>query len=141
VAGTNLGGAAREAGTMAVAAARGRHRPGMEIWAGETTVNVAGGGRGGRNQEVALSAGIALERDGRVVVASVGTDGIDGPTDAAGGIGDGGTVERGRRAGREANDALADNDAYPFLRATGDLLCSGPTGTNVGDVVVAWRSE
>jgi glycerate-2-kinase len=113
----------------------------MLVWCGETTVQVAGDGRGGRNQELALAAGIALEGDERVVVASLGTDGIDGPTDAAGGIGDGGTVERSLRAGRPAGDALDRNDAYEVMLASGDLLVCGPTGTNVGDLAVAWRSS
>ena len=135
---TNLTGEAREAGTDVASAARALG--GLHVWAGETTVAVLGPGRGGRNQELALAAGITLEGDDRVVVASLGTDGIDGPTDAAGAIGDGGTVRRGRRAGRDARAALEANDAYPYLEATGDLLITGPTGTNVGDLVIAWRS-
>ena len=112
----------------------------MLVWSGETTVTVTGEGTGGRNQELALAAGIALEGDRSVVVASLGTDGIDGPTEAAGAIGDGATAERGRRLGLDAGAALERNDAGGFLGETGDLLVTGPTGTNVGDVVVAWRS-
>jgi glycerate 2-kinase len=118
-----------------------RLRPGeMALFAGETTVTVTGAGRGGRNQELALAAGIALggDRSG-ALVASFATDGVDGPTDAAGGIGDGGTVPRGEGLGRDAAAALADNDARPYLEATGDLLRCGPTGTNVGDVMLAYR--
>jgi glycerate-2-kinase len=107
------------------------------VWAGETTVTVTGKGVGGRNQELALAAGIALAGREDVLVASFGTDGIDGPTDAAGGIGDGGTVARGAAAGRDAVAALGDNDALPYLEASGDLLRCGATGTNVGDVIVA----
>jgi glycerate 2-kinase len=106
------------------------------LWGGETTVTVRGDGLGGRNQELALAAAIALEgRDG-VLLAALGTDGTDGPTDAAGGVVDGGTVERGRAAGVDAEDALRRNDAYRFLQAAGDLLLTGPTGTNVNDVVL-----
>ena len=74
-------------------------------------------------------------------MASFATDGVDGPTDAAGGIGDAGTVARGEGLGREAAAALADNDALPYLEATGDLLRCGPTGTNVGDVMLAYRPK
>jgi glycerate-2-kinase len=103
---------------------------------GETTVTVRGRGRGGRNQELALALAIELEGRGGILAAALGTDGTDGPTDAAGAIVDGGTVARGAAAGLDALDALTRNDAYPFLRATGDLLVTGPTGTNVSDVVL-----
>jgi glycerate-2-kinase len=108
------------------------------IFAGETTVTVTGSGRGGRNQEAALF--VAAEIDGRsVTFLAGGTDGIDGPTDAAGGIVDGGTIGRGRRLGLDAAAALADNDAYPYLSATGDLIVTGPTGTNVADLwLIRW---
>jgi hydroxypyruvate reductase len=112
----------------------------MLLSAGETTVTVTGAGRGGRNQELALAAGVALERSRTgALVASFATDGVDGPTDAAGGIGDAATVARGERLGRVATAALAANDALPYLEAAGDLLRCGPTGTNVGDVMVAYR--
>ena len=103
---------------------------------GETTVTVVGGGRGGRNQELALAAAIELEEVEGVLAASMGTDGTDGPTDAAGAFADGGTVARGREAGMDAREALRRNDAWPFLRAAGDLIVTGPTGTNVNDVIV-----
>ncbi|MFH1330648.1 MAG: DUF4147 domain-containing protein [Actinomycetota bacterium] len=112
----------------------------MAVFAGETTVTVAGTGRGGRNQELALAAGLALDGDrSGALVASFATDGVDGPTDATGGIGDDGTVIRGRERGLDAAAALAANDALPYLEATGDLLRCGPTGTNVGDVMLAYR--
>lgn len=103
---------------------------------GETTVTVRGLGSGGRNQELALAIALELEGRGGIVAAALGTDGRDGPTRAAGGIVDGETVARGAAAGLDARDHLARNDAHPYLRATGDLLVTGPTGTNVCDVVV-----
>jgi glycerate 2-kinase len=134
-------GEAREVGTEVARRARhdrdaGRRRVAL-LWGGETTVTVKGDGRGGRNQEVALAAALTLEGLAGIAVGSVGTDGIDGPTDAAGALVDGGTVARGREAGLEPAAALARNDAYPFLCAAGDLLFTGPTGTNVNDVCVA----
>ena len=103
------------------------------IFAGEATVTVRGSGVGGRNQEAALAA--ALEIDGQTVTfLAGGTDGVDGPTDAAGGIVDGGTIGRGLAANFDPFAALADNDTYPFLAAAGDLIVIGPTGTNVADL-------
>lgn len=103
--------------------------------AGETTVTVTGSGLGGRNQEFALAAVPELAAFGRTaVLASVGTDGVDGPTDAAGAIVDSTTRERARRIGLDWESTLAANDAYHFLRPLGDLVMWGPTGTNVGDV-------
>ena len=103
--------------------------------AGETTVTVAGSGLGGRNQEFALASVPEVASLGRtVVLASVGTDGIDGPTDAAGALVDPTTRERARRIGLDWESTLAANDAYHFFRPLGDLVMWGPTGTNVGDV-------
>ena len=138
---TSLRGEAREVAAAVTAALRLRAGPGeMLLYAGETTVTVTGSGRGGRNQELALAAGIVLSTDGgEGLVASFGTDGIDGPTDAAGGIGDPGTVARGAAHGMDAVAALGDNDAGTYLEACGDLLRCGPTGTNVGDLVLAYR--
>ena len=109
--------------------------PTLLVGGGETTVTVTGEGRGGRNQELALAAAIALDGSTGVTVASLATDGTDGPTDAAGGIVDGGTADRARAAGLDPRKALATNDALPLLRAAGDLLVTGPTGTNVADIV------
>ena len=103
---------------------------------GETTVTVRGNGSGGRNQELALALAIELEGREGIVAAALGTDGTDGSTDAAGGMADGETVRRGAARGLDARDALSRNDSHPFLRATGDLLVTGPTGTNVCDVVL-----
>ncbi len=105
---------------------------------GETTVMVRGRGRGGRNQEFALAAAGRLA--GRPVAAlSAGTDGIDGPTDAAGAFVDGRTCERARQAGLDPAGALAANDSHSFFAALGDLHRCGPTGTNVMDIKVALR--
>lgn len=103
---------------------------------GETTVTVRGNGMGGRNQELALALAIELDGVDGIVAASLGTDGTDGPTDAAGGMIDCEALARGAARGLDARDHLERNDAYPFLRATGDLLVTGPTGTNVCDVVL-----
>ncbi len=103
--------------------------------AGETTVTVVGSGLGGRNQEFALAAVPDVAAFGRTAVfASAGTDGIDGPTDAAGALVDPTTRERARRIGLDWESTLAANDAYHFFRPLGDLVTWGPTGTNVGDV-------
>jgi glycerate 2-kinase len=115
-------------------------RPVALLLGGEATVTVRGRGRGGRNQELALALAIEIEGRDDVVAASLGTDGSDGPTDAAGGLVDGATVARGAEQGLTAADWLARNDSHPFLRATGDLIVTGPTGTNVSDVVLLLRS-
>ena len=142
---TELVGEAREAGRGLAEAARaersaGSGGPGGLVAAGETTVTVTGAGSGGRNQELALGAALALAGDEAVLLASAGTDGIDGPTDAAGAMADGTTLARAAELGLDPEAALADNDAYPFFDALGDLIVTGPTGTNVMDVqVVLWR--
>jgi hydroxypyruvate reductase len=112
-------------------------RPVCVVSSGETTVHVTGGGKGGRNQEFALAAAARLAHQTRpAVVASVGTDGIDGPTDAAGAIADETTLDRARTAGLAPDQFLANNNAYAFFDALGDLIHLGPTGTNVGDLQV-----
>ncbi|MFA6110658.1 MAG: glycerate kinase [Candidatus Latescibacterota bacterium] len=108
--------------------------PACIIGGGETTVTLRGTGRGGRNQELALAAAVRLAGWGRVTLLSAGTDGTDGPTDAAGAVVDGSTVERARQRGFQAADHLDRNDAYPLLAGTGDLLVTGATGTNVMDL-------
>ncbi len=104
------------------------------ISGGETTVTIRGDGLGGRNQEFALAAAIALDGLAGVVAFSGGTDGTDGPTDAAGAIADGLTVPRARQLGLNPSATLAANDSYHFFEALGDLVKTGPTGTNVMDV-------
>lgn len=109
--------------------------PACIISGGETTVTIRGDGLGGRNQEFCLAACMDLvELQPRVVILSGGTDGNDGPTDAAGALADPFTVTRGKDAGMEAAEFLNRNDAYHFFEKTGDLLMTGPTNTNVMDV-------
>ena len=106
------------------------------IAGGETIVRLMGKGRGGRNQELALAAAEGIAGLDNVAVFSIGSDGTDGPTDAAGGYVDGGTTAALARAEQSAAEALAENDAYPALNAVGGLIITGPTGTNVNDVAV-----
>lgn len=110
--------------------------PACILSGGETTVTLRGEGKGGRNQEFVLAATVALQGAEHVVVLSAGTDGTDGQTDAAGAVGDGHTVSRGRDKGLDAGDHLRRNDAYSFFHALGDLVITGPTRTNVMDVRV-----
>lgn len=111
------------------------------IAGGETTVNVRGGGKGGRNQEFALAAAVELAGEGAMAVLAAGTDGIDGPTDAAGAYVDGTTVARAASLGLDPGAHLENNDAYPFFEALGDLVVTGPTGTNVADLVIGWARK
>ena len=103
---------------------------------GETTVTVRGKGVGGRNQELALSAALNLKESEECVIASFSTDGIDGPTDAAGAIIDGFTLKRARQLGLDPEKYIANNDSYSFFSKLGDLIYTGATGTNVNDVSV-----
>jgi hydroxypyruvate reductase len=119
------------------ATARGQSRPLCVVSSGETTVTVTGPGKGGRNQEFALAAALAHEPGfGTYALASLGTDGIDGPTDAAGAIVDSTTLARAGAANLTPHTYLRENDSYPFFAALGDLIHTGPTGTNVGDLQV-----
>jgi hydroxypyruvate reductase len=134
-------GDARDAGRRAASGLVGllttAARPLCLVSSGETTVRVSGSGRGGRNQEFALAAAQVLaERDLPLMCASVGTDGIDGPTDAAGAMVDPSTWSRAVRAGADPVAALANNDVYAVFHTLGDLVSTGPTGTNVGDLQV-----
>jgi hydroxypyruvate reductase len=138
---TSIEGETREVARVHAAIAReviARGRPARPplclISGGETTVTLRGGGMGGRNQEFVLAAAMELAGAPSVVILSGGTDGTDGPTDAAGAIADGRTVSRARAAGMEAARFLADNDSYHFFKPLGDLLITGPTNTNVMDV-------
>ena len=104
---------------------------------GETVVQITGKGKGGRNQELALAAAEGIAGMDNAAVFSVGSDGTDGPTDAAGGYVDGETRSELLAAGLTVHGVLADNDAYHALKQTGGLIMTGPTGTNVNDVAVA----
>lgn len=134
-------GEAREAAAafarQALSIAADGPRPLCVIASGETTVKLpeGGHGRGGRNQELALALAL-LDAFGDYVFASVGTDGIDGPTDAAGAMVDGTTLGRAREKGLDAAAALQAHDSYPFFQSLGDLVVTGPTGTNVGDLAI-----
>ncbi|MBI5420118.1 MAG: glycerate kinase [Deltaproteobacteria bacterium] len=106
------------------------------IAGGETTVTVRGGGKGGRNQEFALAAAIEMEGEGGMSLLCGGTDGIDGPTDAAGAVSDGSTCARTEALGCRPRERLEDNDAYRVFSALGDLVRTGRTGTNVADLAI-----
>jgi hydroxypyruvate reductase len=146
---TTLEGEAREVGKLLASLAReeaSRNRPlphpALIMAAGETTVTVKGKGKGGRNQELALSAALGIDGISNVVIASLGTDGRDGPTDAAGGMVDGGSVGRMLEQGIDPQEYLDRNDSYRALEQAGDLILTGPTGTNVADLCfVAVRKE
>ncbi|WP_041081514.1 glycerate kinase type-2 family protein [Thermotoga profunda] len=112
-------------------------KPAALILGGETVVHVTGKGKGGRNQELVLSAAIEIDGLENVVICSVGTDGTDGPTDAAGGIVNGATFKKMKSIGIDPVKMLLNNDSYNALKAVGDLLITGPTGTNVNDLIVA----
>jgi hydroxypyruvate reductase len=108
--------------------------PACVISGGETTVTIRGKGLGGRNQEFALAAALEIEGLEDVVILSGGTDGTDGPTDAAGALADGKTVRRAKELGLDAEHLLRENDSYHFFKPLGDLLITGPTYTNVMDL-------
>lgn len=110
---------------------------GLHIWGGETTLQLPPQpGRGGRNQHLALVAATELSGCDNLLFLAAGSDGSDGPTSDAGGLVDGATVARGRRAGLDLNETLARADAGTFLAASGDLVSTGPTGTNVMDLML-----
>ena len=128
----------REAGAeLAKRALAQTKRPCALIAGGETIVHVTGQGKGGRNQELALAAAEGIRGTRDIVIFSAGSDGTDGPTDAAGGICDGETAVRLDAAGYPIQRALEENNAYHALKLADALLITGPTGTNVNDVAVA----
>ncbi len=131
---------AREAGSFLAAILKTNAGAGKSlafIAGGETVVHLTGKGKGGRNQELALAAAQGIAGLSDVAVFSVGSDGTDGPTDAAGGYADGTTLEELKKKGLDLFAVLADNDAYHALKAVEGLIVTGPTGTNVNDVAVA----
>lgn len=136
-----LQGEARERAKEFAALARKEARdgepaalPACILAGGETTVTVTGSGKGGRAQEFAMAAAEGIAGLDGVMVFACGTDGTDGPTDAAGAFADGSTIERARAAGLDPARHLAENNAYPFFKELGDLIMTGPTGTNVNDI-------
>lgn len=145
---TELVGEAREVGADLAALGRailnGNHEltaPACLVGAGETTVRVTGRGRGGRNQELVLGASLELAGSERLLVASMGTDGIDGPTDAAGAFADGQTHGRAGALGIDLGERLDENDSYSVFGALDDLIVTGPTGTNVMDLMLILVAE
>jgi len=140
---TQLSCEAREAGRFFAAIAkeisnydRPIKKPAAVIAGGETVVHVTGSGNGGRNQELALAFAIEVDGMKGVTLCSFGTDGTDGPTDAAGGIVDGDTCEKIRKTGYSPQQLLDNNDSHTALKLAGDLLVTGPTGTNVNDIMM-----
>jgi len=140
---TMIEGEARHVGTAyagivreIAASNRPVSKPAVVVAGGETTVTVTGQGKGGRNQELVLSASLKIGGLRGVVVASIGTDGIDGPTDAAGAVADGQTTARAWGMGLIPEQFLSNNDSYGFFSKTSDLIFTGPTGTNVTDLAV-----
>ncbi len=110
--------------------------PACILSGGEPTVTLHGNGKGGRNQEFALSAGVEIEGVDDILIASVGTDGTDGPTDAAGGVADGHLMKAAREHHLNVHEYLSQNNAYPLLDQLGYLIKTGPTGTNVMDIQI-----
>ena len=140
---SRLEGQARDVGTVlasiakeVIASGNPVPQPAGIVAGGETTVTVVGKGKGGRNQEIALGAALKIGNMDGVVVASISTDGVDGPTDAAGAIADGKTTERAHILNLNPLKLLAENNSYRFFSKLGDLIFTGPTGTNVCDVAV-----
>ena len=130
---------AREAGSFLASVARTHRGQGRKLAflaGGETVVKLTGSGKGGRNQELALAAAQGIDGLDDVLVFSLGSDGTDGPTDAAGGMVDGRTAALLRKQGLSIHQVLADNDAYHALAKAEGLIITGPTGTNVNDVAV-----
>lgn len=143
---TQMQGEAREIGIELGKLAKGKNNetqnpPRRICWlgGGEPTVKLQGHGKGGRAQELVLAAALEIAGDAEIVVLSAGTDGSDGPTDAAGAIADNGTVSRARALGLDVNAFLQENDSYHFFQALDDLVITGPTNTNVNDLMIALR--
>ena len=140
---TTLNCEAREAGAMLASVAREIRQSGQPLGApcavilgGETVVHLRGKGKGGRNQELAVAAAAGIDGLPNTLIFSVGSDGTDGPTDAAGGLVTGEFAARCREKGLSIEKTLADNDAYNLLRQTDGLIVTGPTGTNVCDLIM-----
>lgn len=132
----NMQGEARNVGARFANRLQKSSAQSCYLMGGETTVTVRGEGKGGRNQELVLSAGITMEPGSLLAIMSLASDGIDGPTDAAGAQIDGQFLEQALALGYDPTDNLARNDAYPILEATNSLIRTGLTGTNLNDLVV-----
>lgn len=138
-----LEGEARHVGTMLASVAReiitsGNPipKPAGVVAGGETTVTVVGNGLGGRNQELTLAAALKIHGLEGIAIASFSTDGVDGPTDAAGALADGKTLAKAEKMGLNPEEYLTRNDSYNFFSKLGDLILTGPTGTNVNDISI-----
>jgi hydroxypyruvate reductase len=136
-----LEGEARVVAGDLITRARALAGPACLVAGGETTVTVRGRGLGGRCQELALAAAVAIDGRDDLTVLAAGTDGTDGPTDAAGGVVDGASASRMRDAGVDPRAALEDNDAHRALTASGDLVVSGPTRTNLLDLYIVLQGD
>ena len=136
-----LTGDAGQTGKKLASYLRDEAESGFHIWGGETTMILPDSpGRGGRNQHLALSAACEISGNEQITLLAAGTDGSDGPTEDAGGVVDGGTIARGQLAGLDEVECLLRADSGSFLEAAGDLLYTGPTGTNVMDLVIAIKN-
>ncbi|MGI0092055.1 MAG: glycerate kinase type-2 family protein [Nitrososphaerales archaeon] len=140
---THIQGEARDVGQIFAGILSDVRRNGIPLRApaaivagGESTVTITGHGKGGRNQELVLSAAFGIESVPDVVVASMGTDGVDGPTDAAGAIADSSTLSRAKMQEMDPKNFLQEHNSYNFFRKLGDLIITGPTGTNVNDIMI-----
>ena len=137
---TSLQGEARDVGRYVASLGERinnrKRKPAALIMGGETTVTVTGKGKGGRNQELVLAASIGISGLRNAVLASLGTDGIDGNSDAAGAIADTFTIKRAERLNLDPQKFLQNNDSYSFFKRLGDTIQTGPTGTNVDDLLV-----
>ena len=142
---TSLQGEARDVGryvaSMAERINSTKHKPVALIMGGETTVTLAGKGKGGRNQELVLAASIGISGLRNTALASLGTDGIDGISDAAGAIADTFTIKRAEPLNLNPQKFLQNNDSYSFFKRLGDAIQTGPTGTNVADVLILLRMK
>ncbi len=136
---TPITGEARDIGKLAGQLARdstSRPRPACLVMGGETTVTIKGNGKGGRNQELALAAAISIDRMDDIIIVAFATDGTDGPTDSSGAVVTGETCARARKLGLDPLAYLDNNNAYTFFEALGDHIMTGPTRTNVADILL-----
>lgn len=139
---THVKGEAREIGKLYAAILRDMKPCSAILMGGETTVTITGkAGKGGRNQELVLSASLGITDVEGSVIASMGTDGVDGPTNAAGAMADESTIQRAKKKKLDANNLLREHSSNNFFKPLGDLIITGPTGTNVNDITILARSS